>query len=221
MTPGRPLSDDVITHQRVGVRTPLTRLGDRAKGGCRFDVGCSHWDDIRRVGSELTDKYVLGQQLRGKEFCEICVARERSSGQLYSCKRYSKKSGRSVRRAARMEIRILKMVKHPNILQLIETFETRQEYFIIQDLAMGGDLFDWILDRGTYTEMDAREVVKQVLQTISYLHSLNIVHRNIKLENLMYYRLDSHCKVVIGDFHLARIEMGPISDPCGTPEYLV
>uniref|UniRef100_UPI00398E329B caM kinase-like vesicle-associated protein n=1 Tax=Pristiophorus japonicus TaxID=55135 RepID=UPI00398E329B len=170
--------------------------------------------------SDVTDKYSIGQLLRAKEFCEICLARERLSDKLFSCKKFQKKDGRNVRRAAKNEIFILKMVNHPNILQLIDTFETREEYFIIQELATGGDLFDWILDQGSYTERDASNVIRQLLETVSYLHSLRIVHRNIKLENLMYFSERNPSKVVIGDFHLSRLESGPISEPCGTPEYL-
>ncbi|KAF6719699.1 CaM kinase-like vesicle-associated protein [Oryzias melastigma] len=111
-------------------------------------------------------------------------------------------------------------VNHPNILQLIDTFETRKEYFIVQELATGGDVFDWILDQGNYTERDASNVIRQVLEAVAYLHSLNIVHRNLKLENLMYYTENNHNKVVLRDFYLSRFENGPITEPCGTPEYL-
>ncbi|XP_014194325.1 caM kinase-like vesicle-associated, like isoform X3 [Haplochromis burtoni] len=115
---------------------------------------------------------------------------------------------------------VLRAVNHPNILQLIDTFETRKEYFIIQELATGGDVFDWILDQGNYTERDASNVIRQVLEAVAYLHSLNIVHRNLKLENLMYYTENNHNKVVLRDFYLSRFENGPITEPCGTPEYL-
>ncbi|XP_028308128.1 caM kinase-like vesicle-associated, like [Gouania willdenowi] len=170
--------------------------------------------------SDVTDKYEIGQVLRAKEFCELCLAKDRQTDKVFVCKKFLKKDGRKVRKAAKNEIMILKLVNHPNILQLIDTFETRKEYFIIQELATGGDVFDWILDQGNYTERDASNVIRQVLEAVAYLHSLNIVHRNLKLENLMYYTENNHNKVVLRDFYLSRFENGPITEPCGTPEYL-
>uniref|UniRef100_A0A3B4GFU3 CaM kinase-like vesicle-associated protein n=1 Tax=Pundamilia nyererei TaxID=303518 RepID=A0A3B4GFU3_9CICH len=170
--------------------------------------------------SDVTDKYEFGQVLRAKEFCELCLAKDRQTDKVFVCKKFLKKDGRKVRKAAKNEIMILKLVNHPNILQLIDTFETRKEYFIIQELATGGDVFDWILDQGNYTERDASNVIRQVLEAVAYLHSLNIVHRNLKLENLMYYTENNHNKVVLRDFYLSRFENGPITEPCGTPEYL-
>ncbi|CAB1456063.1 unnamed protein product [Pleuronectes platessa] len=170
--------------------------------------------------SDVTEKYEIGQVLRAKEFCELCLAKDRQTDKVFVCKKFLKKDGRKVRKAAKNEIMILKLVNHPNILQLIDTYETRKEYFIIQELATGGDVFDWILDQGNYTERDASNVIRQVLEAVAYLHSLNIVHRNLKLENLMYYTENNHNKVVLRDFYLSRFENGPITEPCGTPEYL-
>ncbi|KAI1890231.1 hypothetical protein AGOR_G00151590 [Albula goreensis] len=184
--------------------------------------GCFAQRDVRNYNSptDITDKYEIGQILRAKEFCELCLAKDRQTDKLYVCKKFLKKDGRKVRKAAKNEIMILKMVTHPNILQLIDTFETRKEYFIIQELATGGDVFDWILDQGSYTERDASNVIRQVLEAVAYLHSLNIVHRNLKLENLMYYTENNHNKVVLRDFYLSKFENGSITEPCGTPEYL-
>ncbi|KAM3618675.1 uncharacterized protein V6R79_023378 [Siganus canaliculatus] len=184
--------------------------------------GCLALRDGRTYDSisDVTDKYEIGQVLRAKEFCELCLVKDRQTDKVFVCKKFLKKDGRKVRKAAKNEIMILKLVNHPNILQLIDTFETRKEYFIVQELATGGDVFDWILDQGNYTERDASNVIRQVLEAVAYLHSLNIVHRNLKLENLMYYTENNHNKVVLRDFYLSRFENGPITEPCGTPEYL-
>uniref|UniRef100_A0A1A8JLY0 CaM kinase-like vesicle-associated protein n=1 Tax=Nothobranchius kuhntae TaxID=321403 RepID=A0A1A8JLY0_NOTKU len=184
--------------------------------------GCLALRDGRTYNniSDVMDRYEFGQVLRAKEFCELCLVKDRQTEKVFVCKKFLKKDGRKVRKAAKNEIMILKLVSHPNILQLIDTFETRKEYLIIQELATGGDVFDWILDQGNYTERDASNVIKQVLEAVAYLHSLNIVHRNLKLENLMYYTENNHNRVVLRDFYLSRFENGPITEPCGTPEYL-
>uniref|UniRef100_A0A3P9AF97 CaM kinase-like vesicle-associated protein n=1 Tax=Esox lucius TaxID=8010 RepID=A0A3P9AF97_ESOLU len=184
--------------------------------------GCLALRDGRNLDSisDVTDKYEIGQVLKAKEFCELCLAKDRQTNKVFVCKKFFKKDGRKVRKAAKNEILILKMVNHPNILQLIDTFETKKEFFIIQELATGGDVFDWILDQGNYTERDASNVIRQVLEAVAYLHSLNIVHRNLKLENLMYYTENNHNKVVLRDFYLSKFENGSITEPCGTPEYL-
>uniref|UniRef100_A0A8C5AS87 CaM kinase-like vesicle-associated a n=1 Tax=Gadus morhua TaxID=8049 RepID=A0A8C5AS87_GADMO len=170
--------------------------------------------------SEVTDKYDLGQIVKTEEFCEIFRAKDRNTLKMYTCKKFLKKDGRKVRKAAKNEITILKMVKHHNILQLVDTFETKKEYFLFVEIATGREVFDWILDQGYYSERDTSNVVRQVLEAVAYLHSLKVVHRNLKLENLVYFNRLKHSKIVISDFQLAKMENGLIKDPCGTPEYL-
>uniref|UniRef100_A0A8C9ZXS6 CaM kinase like vesicle associated n=1 Tax=Sander lucioperca TaxID=283035 RepID=A0A8C9ZXS6_SANLU len=145
--------------------------------------------------SEVADKYDLGQIVKSEEFCEIFRAKDRNTLKMYTCKKFHKKDGRKVRKAAKNEIMILK-------------------------IATGREVFDWILDQGYYSERDTSNVMRQVLEAVAYLHSLKIVHRNIKLENLVYFNRLKHSKIVISDFQLAKLENGLIKDPCGTPEYL-
>ncbi|CAJ1050604.1 caM kinase-like vesicle-associated protein [Xyrichtys novacula] len=168
----------------------------------------------------ITDKYDLGQIVKSEEFCEIFRAKDRNTLKMYTCKKFHKKDGRKVRKAAKNEIMILKMLKHHNILQLVDAFETKKEYFLFLELATGREVFDWILDQGYYSERDTSNVMRQVLEAVAYLHSLKIVHRNLKLENLVYFNRLKHSKIVISDFQLAKLENGLIKDPCGTPEYL-
>ncbi|XP_077182157.1 caM kinase-like vesicle-associated protein [Paroedura picta] len=170
--------------------------------------------------SEVTDRYDLGQVIKSEEFCEIFRAKEKSTGKLYTCKKFLKRDGRKVRKAAKNEIIILKMVKHPNILQLVDVYVTKKEYFLFLELATGREVFDWILDQGYYSERDTSNVIRQVLEAVAYLHTLKIVHRNLKAKNLVYYNRLKNSKIVISDFHLAKLENGLIKEPCGTPEYL-
>ncbi|CAH6777727.1 Camkv [Phodopus roborovskii] len=145
--------------------------------------GCVTLGDKKNYNqpSEVTDRYDLGQVIKTEEFCEIFRAKDKTTGKLHTCKKFQKRDGRKVRKAAKNEIGILKMVKHPNILQLVDVFVTRKEYFIFLELATGREVFDWILDQGYYSERDTSNVVRQVLEAVAYLHSLKIVHRNLKV----------------------------------------
>uniref|UniRef100_A0A3Q3FVV3 CaM kinase-like vesicle-associated protein n=1 Tax=Labrus bergylta TaxID=56723 RepID=A0A3Q3FVV3_9LABR len=141
--------------------------------------------------SDVTDKYDLGQIVKSEEFCEIFRAKDKTTMKMYTCKKFLKKDGRKVRKAAKNEILILKMVKHPNILQLVDVFETKKEYFLFLELPVN----------------------------LNYSLKAVIVFF-FKLENLVYYNRLKNSKIVISDFHLAKLENGLIKDPCGTPEYL-
>ncbi|KAK2874065.1 hypothetical protein Q8A67_021218 [Cirrhinus molitorella] len=190
--------------------------------GWAMPFGCLKPGEKKDYNSptEITDKYDLGQIVKSEEFCEIFRAKDKNTLKMYTCKKFLKKDGRKVRKAAKNEIIILKMVKHPNILQLVDVYETRKEYYLFLELATGREVFDWILDQGYYSERDTSNVIRQVMEAVAYLHSLKIVHRNLKLENLVYYNRLKHSKIVISDFHLAKLENGLIKEPCGTPEYL-
>uniref|UniRef100_A0A8C4QUF7 CaM kinase-like vesicle-associated protein n=1 Tax=Eptatretus burgeri TaxID=7764 RepID=A0A8C4QUF7_EPTBU len=170
--------------------------------------------------SDVMAKYTIGQMIKTEEYCEIFRCKEKTTGRVYACKRFVKKDGRKVRKIATNEIAILKMIKHPNVLQLVDVFETRKEFYIFLELATGREVFDWILDQGYYSERDASLVIRQVLQAVAYIHSQGVVHRNLKLENIVYYSRLRHSKVVISDFHLARLQNRMMREPCGTPEYL-
>uniref|UniRef100_A0A4W5PXV0 Doublecortin-like kinase 1a n=1 Tax=Hucho hucho TaxID=62062 RepID=A0A4W5PXV0_9TELE len=80
---------------------------------------------------------------------------------------------------------ILRRVKHPNIVLLIEEMDTYSELYLVMELVKGGDLFDAITSTNRYTERDASGMLYNLANAIKYLHSLNIVHRDIKPENLL------------------------------------
>src|SRR5688500_11489206 len=84
------------------------------------------------------------------------------------------------------ELNVLKQVNHPNVVTLHDLFETRKAVYIITDLASGGELFNQLLQKGSYTEKDASNLVQQILKGVAYLHDHEIVHRDLKPENLLF-----------------------------------
>lgn len=131
------------------------------------------------------------------------------------------KEGRAV---AESELQVLRRVRHPYIVQLIEVFEAPDKTYLVMELATGGELFDRIIAHGSFTEKDATKALQMVLEAMRYLHSLGITHRDLKPENILYYHPGNDSKLLITDFGLAssRKSGGDVTmnTTCGTPEYI-
>ncbi|XP_050829741.1 serine/threonine-protein kinase DCLK2 isoform X5 [Serinus canaria] len=119
------------------------------------------------------------------------------------------------------EVSILRRVKHPNIIMLIEEMDTPTELYLVMELVKGGDLFDAITSSTKYTERDGSAMVYNLASALKYLHGLNIVHRDIKPENLLVCEYSDGTKSLkLGDFGLATVVEGPLYTVCGTPTYV-
>ncbi|KAA3678815.1 calcium/calmodulin-dependent protein kinase I [Paragonimus westermani] len=86
----------------------------------------------------------------------------------------------------------------------------------------GGELFDRIVQKGSYTERDASSLIRQVLLATEYMHSRGVVHRDLKPENLLYYDQTEGSKIMVSDFGLSKIESSDsqMATACGTPGYV-
>ncbi|KAL3240101.1 calmodulin-dependent protein kinase CMK2 [Nakaseomyces bracarensis] len=102
------------------------------------------------------------------------------------------------------ELSILQKLKHPNIVEFKDWFESKDKFYIVTQLAVGGELFDRILAKGKFTEADAVSITLQILSAVDYMHSQNIVHRDLKPENVLYIDNTDDSKLVIADFGIAK-----------------
>ncbi|GAA5881644.1 hypothetical protein JCM16303_005525 [Sporobolomyces ruberrimus] len=120
----------------------------------------------------------------------------------------------------RREIEVLKMVRHPNIVRLYDVIETEKYIGIVLEYASGGELFDHILAHRYLKERDASRLFAQLISGVSYLHRKGVVHRDLKLENLL---LDRNRNVIITDFGFANRFNDSTTDlmatSCGSPCY--
>ncbi|XP_044057375.1 serine/threonine-protein kinase DCLK1-like isoform X1 [Siniperca chuatsi] len=178
-------------------------------------------DEYPSVPASITERYKVGRTLGDGNFAVVRECVERCTGREYALKIISKDKCRGKEHMIQSEVSILRRVKHPNIVLLIEEMDTHSELYLVMELVKGGDLFDAITSSNKYTERDASSMLFNLASAIKYLHSINIVHRDIKPENLLVYEHhDGSKSLKLGDFGLATVVNGPLYTVCGTPTYV-
>uniref|UniRef100_A0A5F9D715 Calcium/calmodulin-dependent protein kinase type 1B n=1 Tax=Oryctolagus cuniculus TaxID=9986 RepID=A0A5F9D715_RABIT len=176
---------------------------------------------LKKQTADISSVYELREKLGSGAFSEVVLAQERGSAHLVALKCIPKNALRGKEALVENEIAVLRRVNHPNIVALEDVHESPSHLYLAMELVTGGELFDRIMERGSYTEKDASHLVAQVLGAVSYLHSLGIVHRDLKPENLLYATPFEDSKIMVSDFGLSKIQAGNmLGTACGTPGYV-
>jgi 5'-AMP-activated protein kinase catalytic alpha subunit len=151
---------------------------------------------------KVIGNYTLGRDLGKGTFGEVMVGTHQLTGEKVAIKVLEKDKIVDVHDVERVtrEIHILKMVRHPTIVQLYEIIETDRELYLIMEYARGGELFEYIVNRKRVREKDACKFLHQILSGVDYLHKLGICHRDLKPENLL---MDDFNNIKIVDFGLS------------------
>ncbi|RMC13669.1 hypothetical protein DUI87_08746 [Hirundo rustica rustica] len=171
--------------------------------------------------STILEKYKVGKVIGDGNFAVVKECVERSTGKEFALKIIDKGKCCGKEHLIENEVSILRRVKHPNIIMLIEEMDTPTELYLVMELVKGGDLFDAITSSTKYTERDGSAMVYNLASALKYLHGLNIVHRDIKPENLLVCEYSDGTKSLkLGDFGLATVVEGPLYTVCGTPTYV-
>lgn len=104
---------------------------------------------------------------------------------------------------------------HKNILTLVDYFETLNNLYLVVDLALGGELFDRICRKGSYYEVDAAGIIRNVLSGTAYLHDHGIVHGNLTAENILFRTTEDNTDIIIAGFTLSKIVQGNLLEDTG------
>ncbi|XP_051558858.1 serine/threonine-protein kinase DCLK2 isoform X2 [Myxocyprinus asiaticus] len=173
------------------------------------------------AASTVLEKYKIGKVIGDGNFAIVKECVERSTGKEFALKIIDKNKCRGKEHLIENEVAVLRRVKHPNIIMLIEEVDTPTDLYLVMELVKGGDLFDAITSSTKYTERDASAMVFNLAAALKYLHRMCIVHRDIKPENLLVCEYPDGTKSLkLGDFGLATVVEGPLYTVCGTPTYV-
>ncbi|XP_043936903.1 serine/threonine-protein kinase SIK3 [Protopterus annectens] len=116
------------------------------------------------------------------------------------------------------EVQIMKMLRHPHIIRLYQVMETERMIYLVTEFASGGEIFDHLVAHGRMAEKEARKKFKQIVAAVHFCHCRNIVHRDLKAENLL---LDANLSIKIADFGFSNLfTPGQLLKTwCGSPPY--
>ncbi|KAJ7568179.1 hypothetical protein O6H91_01G021600 [Diphasiastrum complanatum] len=169
-------------------------------------------------------KYELGRTLGEGTFAKVKFAKNLDTGENVAIKVLDKEKVLKHKMAEQIkrEISTLKLVKHPNIVQLYEVLGSKTKIYIVLELVTGGELFDRIVHQGRLQEDVARRYFQQLINAVDYCHSRGVYHRDLKPENLL---LDAKGNLKISDFGLSALPQqlwadGLLHTTCGTPNYV-
>lgn len=175
---------------------------------------------------EIRKYYDIKNRLGTGSFATVKRAIRRSDQKAFAIK-IIKKSKLNAEELAVVhdEVEIMHKISHENCVQLFEMFETSKKLYMVMELLTGGELFDRIVLKGSYSEAEAANLIRNVCSAINYIHGIGIVHRDLKPENLIYLNQNADSPVKITDFGLAKFrtqssKLKAMTTACGTPGYV-
>ncbi|CAB4485013.1 kinase-like protein [Rhizophagus irregularis] len=168
-------------------------------------------------------KYKTGKILGAGTYTVVKEAQYIKTKQYFAVKIINKKTMEGRWDMIVNELNILKNISqgHRYILTLVDYFESINNFYIVTDRALGGDLNSRICQKGSYFERNAINIVRNIIEAVKYLHDKEIVHRNLKPENIIFRTQDDESDILICGFHLSRIiDSDILNTICGAPGYM-
>jgi serine/threonine protein kinase len=174
--------------------------------------------------SGVLDDYSMGDVLGEGSYAKVLKANDHETGAIFAIKCISKQKLHESSQGAKIlvnEIDCMRRTNHPNILKLERVYDEEDTVYLVLEYADGGDLFTKIIAAERFNEHYCAIIARRLLSALAYMNEQKIIHRDIKLENIMMTSLDEEADIKIVDFGFA-CEMTPenLEVSCGSPGYV-
>ncbi|CAI4226547.1 unnamed protein product [Auanema sp. JU1783] len=164
--------------------------------------------------------YRLGKELGSGNFSKVKLGVHVLTKEKVAVKIMEKgKMDQKAQRLLAREIQSMEQMNHPNIIRLFECVDTLTRVHLILEYAGGGELYVFVHERGKLSETEAKPLYAQIVSAVSHMHSRNLVHRDIKAENVMFAAPGVVKLVDFGFSCLLPSALEPLSTFCGSPPY--
>ena len=177
---------------------------------------------VYHKGEKITDFFKMEEELGRGSFAIVYSAINKSTGERVAVKVFEKTSmTEDDELMLHQEVDILSQLDHPNVVKLFEVFDEDDCMYLVMELMTGGELFDRIVEKEHYSEKEAADTLRPIVDAIRYCHSLDLIHRDLKPENLLYATNDANSIIKITDFGMARFVNNELATTAvGTPNYV-
>lgn len=191
---------------------------------CKSEEERLQWLTALQHAAEVVpveDDYVIGKELGKGRFSIVKECVHARTGKHCAVKIIDKRTiDPEDKGLLRTEIAVLKLVEHPNIIELEGIYECKNFIYIVMEKLTGGELFERLIGRPRLSEVEAARLLKPLLEAVAYLHDLGIAHRDLKPENILCG--DTLEEVKIADFGLSKMVLPKekMEGACGTLSYV-
>ena len=167
-------------------------------------------------------EYAVGEILGKGTYATVRSCTNRKSGLKFAVKIVDRKTvSKSSESSFRQEVKIMQMLDHPNIIKCYDFFEEEKYFYLVEEFVDGGELYDRIAAKHVYNEREARDLINILLSTIAYCHNKDIVHRDLKLENLLLAHEGDDAEIKVADWGFATLcESDSLTQVCGSLDYI-
>jgi serine/threonine protein kinase len=173
------------------------------------------------AGRSTTEFYTIGKVVGVGSFAKVRLGWHKLTGQAIAIKTYekSKMKDASHLRRVQQEIKVMEKLNHPRLIRLFETLESPKRIHLIMEFVSAGNLCSYVKRRRRLPEEEARKIFHQICIALDYMHECEIIHRDVKLENVLLDK-DGNSKLIDFGFSVFSKDKKALKVFCGTPSYM-